>query len=86
MTISGTNAPSPDSVKDQTLGDLPTLTGGPYHLRGHQIEGSQGLPSRFDSVGGTVLLRGLLVVAVRAGLAVVRGDGGPAGEQAQRVV
>src|SRR6266571_6784138 len=37
-------------------------------------------------VVSAVLPRGLLVVVVRAGLAVVRGAGGPAGEQAQCVV
>jgi hypothetical protein len=36
--------------------------------------------------GVPLLLRDLLVVVVRAGIAVVRGAGGPAGEQAQRVV
>jgi hypothetical protein len=51
-------------------------------------------PSGFVGPGGEsaarvvfpVLLRGLLVVVVRAGIAVVRWAGGPAGEQGQGVV
>ena len=69
-------------------------TASPFSRRRSRASPKLEGPSGFVGPGGgsaarvvsAVLARGMLVVVVRAGLAVVRGAGGPAGEQAQCVV